>query len=144
MPQFQINASLNNAWFYLVTSGQGFFIIVWEDIKFMFLAWFTYEPERPPNDVNAYLGEPGHRWVTAQGPYDGDTATLEVVVSGGGIFDSPEPVVESIRDDYMTVTFTACNEGLVSYEITSLDLFDEVPIERIVLDNDTRCEAMVE
>ncbi len=142
--QFQINASLNDALFFPVTSGQGFFIIVWEDIKFMFLAWFTYDVERPPDDVTAHLGEPGHRWVTAQGPYDGDTASLEVFVSSGGIFDSSAPAVESIQDGFMTVTFTGCNEGLVSYEITSLNLFGEVPIERIVLDNVPRCEALAE
>ena len=142
--QFQINASLNDAWFFPATSGQGFFIIVWEEIKFMFLAWFTYDTERPPDDVTAHLGEPGHRWVTAQGPYDGDTATLDVFVSAGGIFDSAEPAVESVQDGFMTVTFTGCNEGLVSYEITSLDLFGEVPIERIVLDNVPFCEALAE
>ena len=110
----------------------------------MFLAWFTYDVVRPPDDLAGHLGEPGHQWVTAQGPYDGDTATLEVFVSSGGVFYSSAPAVESIQDGFMTVTFRGCNEGLVSYEITSLNLFGEVPIERIVLDNVPRCEALAE
>ncbi len=63
-----INAAMSDAWFFPDTSGQGFFIIVWEDQKLVFLAWFTYDTERPPAEVIAMLGEPGHRWLTALGP----------------------------------------------------------------------------
>ncbi len=73
---FGINAAISDAWFFPDTAGQGFFIIVWEDSKLVFLAWFTYDTERPPEDVTAFLGEPGHRWLTALGPYEGDTALL--------------------------------------------------------------------
>ena len=68
---FEINAGLNDAWLNSATSGQGFLITVFPERKEMFLAWFTYDTERPPEDVTALLGEPGHRWLTAQGPYDG-------------------------------------------------------------------------
>lgn len=78
---FVINAAISDAWFFPATSGQGFFIIVWEDSKLVFLSWFTYETERPPEDVTAFLGESGHRWVTALGPYEGDTAVLDVFLS---------------------------------------------------------------
>jgi len=33
------------------------------------MAWFTHDTERPDTGVEAILGEPGHRWLTAQGPY---------------------------------------------------------------------------
>jgi hypothetical protein len=33
-------------------------------------------------------------------------------------------------------------EGLVSYEITSLDISGEIPIQRISLDNVALCEAL--
>jgi len=143
-PPFFINAAITDSWFFPVTSGQGFFIIVWADIKLMFLAWFTYDVERPPEDVTALLGEPGHRWITAQGPYDGDTATLDVFITSGGIFDSDTPPVETIPDGTMVIRFSGCNEGLVSYHIESLNLSGEVPIERIVLDNVPLCEALNE
>ncbi len=50
---FLINSAISDAWFFPDTSGQGFFIIVWEDSKLVFLAWFTYDTERPPEQ---YLG----------------------------------------------------------------------------------------
>jgi len=141
-PDFLINNGLSDAWYFPPTSGQGFFIIVWEDIQRVFLSWFTYDTARPPEDVTAILGEPGHRWLTAQGPYEGDTATLTVYLSSGGIFDSPEPTVGSPEPvGTMTVVWTDCNEGLVSYDLPGLALTGEIPIERIVLDNVPLCEA---
>ncbi len=55
---FKINAGLNDAWFDPKTNGQGFFITVYPDIKQMYLAWFTYDTERPPEDVTAISGTP--------------------------------------------------------------------------------------
>jgi sugar lactone lactonase YvrE len=72
---FVINAGLNDAWFNASTPGQGFFVTVFPDSGQVFLAWFTYDTERPDESVTAILGEPGHRWLTAFGPYEGDTAT---------------------------------------------------------------------
>jgi hypothetical protein len=141
---FQINPGLNDAWYNPATPGQGFLISVFPDIEQMFVAWFTFDSERPPEDVGAMLGEPGHRWLTAQGPYDGDTAELTVFVTEGGVFDDAEPpaVTDPAGDGTMTIEFADCNAGLVSYEITSLGLSGEIPIERIVLDNVARCEAL--
>lgn len=83
-PIFQINAGIADAWYNPATAGQGFFITVLPDIQQMFLAWFTYDRGRPSEDVTALPGEPGHRWLTAQGPYDGDTANLTIFVAEGG------------------------------------------------------------
>jgi hypothetical protein len=44
----------------------------------------------------------------------------------------------------MKLEFSGCNEGLVTYEITSLDISGEIPIERIVLDNVPLCEMLAE
>lgn len=139
---FLINAGLSDAWYFPPTGGQGFFIIVWEEIQTVFLSWFTYDTERPPEDVTAILGDPGHRWLTAQGPYDGDTATLTVSLSSGGEFDAAEPAVgdpEAVGT--ITIVWTGCNEGLLSYNLPSLGLMGDIPIERIVLDNVPTCEA---
>lgn len=140
-PVFLINAGISDAWINPATGGQGFLIVVWEDIQFMFVTWFTYDTERPPEDVMAILGEPGHRWITAQGPYEGDTAMLEVTVTSGGVFDSPEPDVERVQDGTMEVQFTGCNAGVVTYDIVSAEVAGAVEIERIVLDNVPLCEA---
>lgn len=141
---FQINSGLNDAWFWPLTAGQGFFIIVWPEIESMFLSWFTFDVERPPEDVTAILGEPGHRWITALGPYTGDTATLDVYLTKGGVFDSEDPKPETDQDPIgtMEVQFSGCNEGLVSYDIPSLGLTGAVPIERITLDNVSLCESL--
>jgi hypothetical protein len=140
-PAFLINAGISDAWINPLTGGQGFLIVVWEDIQFMFVTWFTYDTERPPEDVMAILGEPGHRWITAQGPYEGDTAMLDVTVTSGGVFDSPEPDVERVQDGTMEVRFTGCNAGVVTYDIVSAEVAGAVEIERIVLDNVPLCEA---
>ncbi|MCJ7815847.1 MAG: hypothetical protein MUP31_07320, partial [Xanthomonadales bacterium] len=141
---FQINSGLNDAWYNPATNGQGILIAVFPDRKEMFIAWFTYDTERPPENVAAFLGEPGHRWLTAQGPYDGDTADLTIFVTAGGVFDAVEPkaVTDLDGDGTMTIEFAGCNAGLVTYSITSLGISGEIPIERIALDNVGLCETL--
>ena len=141
---FEINPGLNDAWYNPATNGQGFLIIVFPEIEQVFVAWFTFDTERPPEDVMAFLGDPGHRWLTAQGPYDGNTAILTIFVTEGGVFDSAEPVATTdlSGDGTITIEFADCTEGLVNYEITSLGISGEIPIQRIVLDNVPLCEAL--
>ncbi len=142
-PSFGINAGFSDAWYYPVTGGQGFFIIIWEDLAQVFLAWFTYDVERPPEDVLAILGEPGHRWLTGQGGYQGDTATLDLYESSGGVFDSVQPAVgPPDKIGTMTIKWTGCNAGMVTYDMPDLGLMGTIPIERIVLDNVVLCEAL--
>jgi hypothetical protein len=140
---FDINAGLNDAWYNPMTIGQGFLITVFPDREQMFVAWFTFDTERPAEDVSAQLGEPGHRWLTAQGPYEGNTANLTIYLTEGGVFDSPVPPVTIDPAGYgtMTIEFTDCTEGLVHYEITSLGISGDIPIQRIALDNVALCEA---
>jgi len=141
---FNINPGLNDAWYNRATAGQGFLLTVFPDIKQMFLAWFTFDTQRPPEDATALLGEPGHRWLTAQGPFSGDTAELTIFVTEGGVFDAIEPVATTdlAGDGTLTIQFADCNAGLVSYEITSLGISGEIPIERISLDNVPLCESL--
>lgn len=140
---FQINAGLNDAWYDPETTGQGLLLTVFPAAKIMFLAWFTYDVERPPQDVTAMLGDPGHRWLTAQGPYEGDTASLDINVSSGGVFDSALPAVgPPVKDGAMTITWSGCNSALLSYEITSLGIAGEIPLERIALDNVALCKSL--
>ncbi len=143
-PGFLINPGINDAWFNPATDGQGFLITVFPDIRQVFLAWFTYDLERPPEDVTAILGEPGHRWLTAQGPYEGDTADLTVYVTQGGVFDSGEPpaTTDPAGDGTIRLQFTDCENGLIDYRITSAGREGRIPIERITLDNVPLCETL--
>jgi plastocyanin len=142
-PTFAINSGLSDAWYLPETDGQGFLIIVWEDIQKVFLAWFTFDAERPAADLTAILGEPGHRWLTALGPYEGDTATLDVFLTEGGVFDSAQPpaVTGDVPVGSITIVWTGCNEGLLTYNLSGLGLTGDIPIERIVLGNVPACEA---
>ncbi|MFC1605380.1 formylglycine-generating enzyme family protein [Pseudomonadota bacterium] len=143
-PGFHINAGLNDAWYNPATNGQGFLISVFPDRQEMFLAWFTYDIERPPEGVQAVLGEPGHRWLTAQGPYDGDTANLTIYLTEGGQFDAVDPpaATDPAGDGSLTIEFADCNSGLATYQITSLGISGEIPLERIALDNVPLCETL--
>jgi hypothetical protein len=116
---------------------------VFEDIQKMFLAWFTYDTVRPAPEAAAILGEPGHRWLTAFGSYSGDTATLAVELTQGGVFDSAQPAVTQSADGTIEVIFSGCNAGTVNYNLTSAGVTGQVPIERISLDNVPVCEALV-
>jgi hypothetical protein len=138
-----INAGLNDAWYSTATNGQGMTVTVYPDRKQMFVTWFTFDTERPPANATANLGEPGHRWLTAQGPYSGDKATLTIYVTEGGVFDSAQPATSTDPDGTMILEFEDCTEGLVSYEIDSLGISGEIPIERIVDDNVALCEALL-
>jgi PKD repeat protein len=139
---FLINTAITDAWFSPLTDGQGFFIIVWAESELVFLSWFTYDTERPPQDVTAILGEPGHRWLTAQGPFSGDTAILDVSLTAGGVFDSATPATDTgdpIGD--ITIVWTGCNAGTLDYSLPALGLSGTIDIERIVLDKVPACEA---
>ncbi len=141
---FGINAGMTDAWFNPLTNGQGFFINVFPQIGEMFVGWFTYDTERPADDLEAVIGEPGHRWLTAQGPYEGDTAELTIYQTEGGVFDAvtPAPDTDLAGEGTMTIEFADCNTALLSYELTSLGLSGDIPIQRITLDNVSLCEAL--
>jgi hypothetical protein len=139
---FQINAGLNDAWFNAATPGQGFFVTVFPDREEIFLAWFTFDTERPDPSVTADLGEPGHRWLTAFGPYSGDGATLGIELTSGGIFDSALPETDQEPDGTISITWFDCESALLSYSISSAGVSGDIPISRIALDNVERCEEL--
>jgi PKD repeat protein len=139
-----INMAMSDAWFEQATNGQGFFIIVWEGLDLIFLSWFTFDSERPPEDVTAIFGAPGQRWVTAIGPFSGDTATLDVFLSTGGVLDSPEPPVDTDQTPIgtMTITWHDCSSATLSYSFPDLGLSGDIPLQRVVPENIALCEQL--
>jgi hypothetical protein len=109
----------------------------------VFLSWFTYDTERPPGNTPSNLGEPGHRWLTAQGPYNGGTATLSVTLTQGGVFDSSQPAVENVLD-YGSYTLEAlgCDSILLTYDLPAIPRQRTIELERVVKDNVAVCEAL--
>ena len=138
-----INPGLTDAWYNPDTAGQGFFIVVLEQTGIVFMAWFTYDTELPPADAMAQLGAAGQRWLTAQGPYEGDTALLDVYNTAGGIFDSPEPAPQT-GDSIGTIAieWSDCENGVLTYDLDQPRVSGVVPIRRIVADNVPLCEAL--
>ena len=139
---FRINEGLNDAWYNEATDGQGFFITVFPEIELMFLSWFTFDTERPGDEVTANLGGPGQRWITAQGPYNGSRAELAVNITTGGVFNSGIPAPGSSPDGTITVEFENCNSGTVTFFLPSIERLGAVPIERISLDLVPLCEQL--
>jgi hypothetical protein len=90
------------------------------------------------------IGDPGHRWLTALGPFQGDTANLNITWSSGMIFDSETPPVQNTNDGNMTVEFYDCYSGNVSYDLGTSGRTGDVPIQRIVNDAVPFCETMTE
>jgi len=141
----KINVGLNDAWYYPETSGQGFFITVFPDLGYVSLAWFTYDTELPPMDATANLGDPGHRWLTAVGPIEGNQVLMDIEMTSGGIFDSPSEISRTDppgSDGTILLTFTSCWSGTVEYDIPSINKQGNVPIQRVADDNIALCEAL--
>lgn len=143
--EFALNAGLNDAWYDPDTDGQGFFITVFPELGLVSLAWFTYDTELPPMDATANLGDPGHRWMTATGPYADNQAVMNIVMTSDGIFDTATDVQRTDppgSDGTFIVTFNDCNSGTVEYDIPSIDRQGIVHIQRVADDNIALCQAL--
>ncbi|MCH8227852.1 MAG: hypothetical protein IIC63_05510, partial [Proteobacteria bacterium] len=59
------------------------------------------------------------------------------------ILDSAEPPVttEQLEGATIEIVWSSCEEGILKYDIPSLGLSGEIPIQRIVDDNVAACEA---
>ena len=142
---FKINPGLNDAWYNPLTDGQGFFITVFPDLNVVSLAWFTYDTELPPEDAQANLGDPGHRWLTALGPITGNQARMNIEMTSGGVFDTASEITRTDppgSDGTIILTFNGCNSGSVEYDIPSINRHNVVPIRRVANDNIVICEAL--
>jgi len=139
----RINSGISDAWFSPATAGQGFFITVWQPSQYLFVSWFTFDYERPGEDSEAIIGAAGHRWLTAQGTYDGNTATLEIYRTRGGVFDRPDPAADPAeRQGTMVIHFSDCENGTVIYDLPAAGIGGAVPIRRIINENVPLCENL--
>ncbi|MEE4173625.1 MAG: endonuclease [Xanthomonadales bacterium] len=143
---FTINAGLNDAWFDPATAGQGFFVTVFPESKQLFLAHFTFDTERPAEDASAVVGAPGHRWITAIGPIEGNRATLTATLTSGGLFDDPAPVQNDTPYGSYVLTFDGCASATLTYEFpeagSAPGLSGEITLQRVVPDNIALCESL--
>jgi hypothetical protein len=139
---FAMNAGLNDAWYFPGSSGQGFFLTVLPEQRRVFMGWFTYETEPPGEACMARLGDPAHRWVTAQGSFAGGQADLEIDMAYGGVFDSGDPQPTHQAAGSILLQFDDCMSGSLYYDIPSIGRSGLVPIRRLANDNVALCEQL--
>jgi len=139
VPTFSINRGIAGAWFNPPTSGQGFLVDVDPVANSMFIAWFTYE--RAGATTAGKVGATDHRWLTAQGNYSGDTATLQLFRTTGGRFDQGGGT-STTNVGTLTMRFESCTAGTATYAITSDGgLAGTIPIQRVLPGTEADCVA---
>jgi hypothetical protein len=126
-----INSGMDGAWFNPETSGQGFKVDAYPANNFMFVAWFTYSDD--------YAS--GLRWFTAQGPIEGNLATMKIYDTTGGVFDDPAlPGRDEVGT--MTMQFTDCGHATVFYSLPDAALEGEMSVIRVVPGTERVCESL--
>lgn len=130
-PEFAINAGHSGAWFYPITSGQGQFIDVEPQEKFMFLSWFTYTDAASENPNE-------QQWYTAQGNYSGNTANLDLFQTLGGKFDDPQ-AVSTTQVGSASVSFNDCSQGQMAYNFDD-GRQGQFPMRRVIPGSGNTCE----
>lgn len=142
--RFPIQEGISGTWYNPATPGQGFFINVLAERERMFMGWFTYDLERPVEPDNAQLGEAGHRWLTAQGPYAEDTASLIAYLTEGGRFSSPVPDPETESIGTVNILFKSCKEASLDYALETKQgpVVGTIPIRKLADANLEVCEEL--
>lgn len=141
-PALRVNAGISDAWFNPQVDGQGFFVNVLPEIEQVFVGWFTFDTELPPDTVEAQLGDPGQRWLTAQGAFGEKDALLQLNLTSGGLFVAEEPTPGTAPYGELLLEFNNCNSITATYDIPSLDEAGVIPLQRIVRDNAALCEVL--
>jgi len=131
---FQINTGHSGAWFNPDTSGQGQLIDVEPEGQVMFVSWFTYTDAASDNPFE-------QRWLTAEGNYSGNTAVLDLYETLGGKFDDPQEVTNTPIGE-VTLSFTDCGQGQMTYSLDEEELQGEFPLIRLIPGSGNVCEEL--
>lgn len=137
-----IDPVLSGAWFDPASPGQGFFFDIFGHQKQLFLAWFTYDLQRPAGGVQAMMGDPGHRWLTAFGDFDVTSSSLDIEVTSGGVFDQGVAVNQATNGS-LDVEFYDCNTGQITYDLGSVGASGVIPIQRVTNFNSRTCQTLM-
>ncbi len=141
---FTINAGLNDAWVSADAALQGFFFTVFPDFELFFLAMFTFDSVPPgPGIPPAVFGAADQRWLSGLGAYSGDSVTINVELTSGGIFNASDPLATQ-ESGYGTITivFINCNEAVLTYNFPSVGLSGQMTLTRAAPDNVSLCEIL--
>jgi polyhydroxybutyrate depolymerase len=142
-PGFQINAGLNDAWVSADAPLQGFFITVFEVLEAVFLSWFTFDSVPPDDGVAAVFGAADQRWVTGLGLYSGNSVTISVELTSGGVFNASVPLAtQQLAYGTITIVFNSCTEAILTYNFPSVGLSGQMTLTRVLPDNVALCEVL--
>ena len=140
---FRINAGLNDAWVSDEAEKQGFFFTVYESLQLVFISWFTFDSVIPDEGDPFTFGANDHRWVTGLGSYSGNSVTINVELTSGGIFNASDPLAGQ-QPNYGTITivFNSCSEAILNYSFPDPGLSGQMTLNRVLPDNVAVCEAL--
>jgi hypothetical protein len=126
----RINPGMTGLWADPGTPGQGMYLDVFNSIDYVFMAWFTYDLQRPgPASVSA-LGDPGHRWLTGLGAIEGNSSEIPVVWTAGGVFDSSNPKPSRSLNGQIRLEFDTCTSGRAIYDFGTPSLSGMINLQR--------------
>ena len=116
---FAINFALGGTWYDRTTPGQGFLLEVVPSANALALGWFTWSDT---------AGD--HLWLSGLGPISGDSATVTLQRSSGGLFNRPGGVTSQ---DVGTATFrfTDCSRGTVTFQRNDTGQSGTLAIDRL-------------
>lgn len=139
-----LNAGLNGAWYNPATDGQGILVDIFTELKTVFIAWFTFDLERPAGGPGPMIGDDGHRWFTALGNYQAgdDAVSLTLYNSAGGVFDSGDPPVATAAYGTAELEFSDCLNGSLTYDIPGGPAAGVIPLTRIANDHLALCAQL--
>ena len=130
---YQLNEGYSGAWYYPETTGQGSFIDIDTDSKYIFLSWFTY--------TMAESGSPNEQqWYTAQGNYVNETAELVLYETLGGAFDAAQETTSTPVGE-ASIVFEDCGNGMFSYRFDDDSAEGTFPIQRVIPGSENVCES---
>ncbi|MEZ5466624.1 MAG: hypothetical protein R3F18_02995 [Lysobacterales bacterium] len=136
-PTFAISQGLNGTWVNPSNLGQGFLFDFSTANSFMFGAWFTYDTAA---SAQQKLGVATSRWLTMQGNYQGDTVTLDVFETSGGVFNQPT-TTNTTQIGSATLRFTSCTEGSLSFALTQPPISGTIPLQKALPAFGSGCAA---
>ncbi len=100
-----INQAFSGAWVDFDFLGQGVLMEVFQDLNFVFLAWFTFDQapaalqleSASPGSKTESIGGAGQRWLTAYGSYAPGASSVDLTFENttGGVFNALSPQQET-------------------------------------------------
>ncbi len=142
-PNITINPGINDAWVEAGILSQGLLVSVFEKIPLVFIAWFTYEATRPSGLPSPEIGEWGHRWITLQGGYQGNVATLGIYLTEGGAFEDKTTIPDDAKKiGEATLTVHDCHNATLVYNIEGTSFQGTKKLTRVAYDNVPTCEIL--